>query len=57
MGDPGRLAYIMNRIEDGRTVYNSDRQYVQKRFRQLRRDLFGDPMESPESSPNVGVRY
>ena len=41
----------MKRIEDGRTVYNRDRQYVQKRFRQLRKDLFGGPEEPPEVIP------
>ena len=27
MGDPRRLAHIMKRIKDGRTVYNIDEQY------------------------------
>ena len=54
MGDPRRLAYIMERIESDRPVYNSDEQYVREKFRQMRKELFSEsevPEPVPESVP------
>ena len=48
IGDQGRLAYIMERIENGRTIYNSDEQYVRQKFRQLREEITSEPGDEPE---------
>ena len=48
MGDLGRLAYVMERIESGRTVYNSDEQYVREKFRQLREDITRESADAPQ---------
>ena len=50
MGDLGSLAYVMERIESGRTVYNSDENYVREKFRQLRQDITRES-EDPPSTP------
>ena len=48
MGDPGRLAYIRGRLEDGRTIYNSDEQYIREKFRQLREDITRESADAPQ---------
>ena len=48
MGDQGRLAYIMKRIEDGRSIYNSDEQYVRYKFGQLRMEITSESKEESE---------
>ena len=56
MGDPGRLAYIMKRIEDGRSIYNSDEQYVRYKFNYLRGKITSeskDEFEQPDISKNI----
>ena len=47
VGDSRRLAYILERIENGRTIYNSDENYVREKFMQLREDLTREPEETP----------
>ena len=47
IGDPRRLAYIMERIDNGRPIYNSDERYVREKFRQLREDLTHEAEETP----------
>ena len=39
IGDQRRLSYIMNRIENNRSIYNSDEQYVREKFKQLREEI------------------
>ena len=56
MGDQGRLAYIMKRIEDGRSIYNSDEQYVRYKFGQLRMEITSeskDESEQPDTSKDT----
>ena len=56
MGDQGRLAYIMKRIEDGRSIYNSDEQYVRYKFGQLRMEITSeskDESEQPDTSKDI----
>ena len=59
MGDPRRLAYIMERIESDRPIYNSDEQYVREKFRQLREEITqkSDDFERidapPPEAPNM----
>ena len=56
MGDPGRLAYIMKRIEDGRSIYNSDEQYVRYKFKHLRGEITSeskDESEQPDMSKDT----
>ena len=56
MGDQNRLAYIMKRIEDGRSIYNSDEQYVRYKFGQLRKEITSeskDESEHPDTSENA----
>ena len=36
MGDTSRLEYISKRLENNRSIYNSDRQYVEREFKKLR---------------------
>ena len=48
IGDQGRLAHIMERIENGRTIYNSDEQYVRQKFRQLREEVTRESEDEPE---------
>lgn len=36
IGDMPRLNYIENRLNDGRTVYNSDKEWVRRKFEELR---------------------
>ena len=36
MGDAGRLNYVAKRLADGRTIYDSDKEYVKKQFSILR---------------------
>ena len=53
MGDQKRLAYIMDRIESGRPIYNSDGQYVRQKFGQLRKEITSeseDESEQPDTS-------
>ena len=53
MGDQKRLAYIMDRIESGRPIYNSDEQYVRQKFGQLRKEITSeseDESEQPDTS-------
>ena len=52
MGNPGRLAYIMKRIEDGRSIYNSDEQYVRYKFKHLRGEITGESKDESEQ-PDV----
>ena len=57
-GDRDRLSYIMERIENGRTIYDSDRQYVEQKFRQLRDSITGRGEETqkpptPADDPDV----
>ena len=56
MGDQGRLAYIMKRIEDGRSIYNSDEQYVRYKFKHLRGEITSeskDESEQPDMSKDI----
>ena len=56
MGNPGRLVYIMKRIEDGRSIYNSDEQYVRYKFKHLRGEITGeskDESEQPDVSKDI----
>ena len=56
MGDQGRLAYIMKRIEDGRSIYNSDEQYVRYKFKHLRGEITSeskDESEQPDMSKDT----
>ena len=65
IGDPKRLAYILTRIKNDRTIYNSDKNYVQERFRHMRDatdrvsetipELFVARKEDPVLSTNVAV--
>ena len=48
IGDPGRLAHIMERIENGRVIYNSDEQYVRQKFKQLREEITRESEDEPE---------
>ena len=48
MGDQKRLAYIMDRIESGRPIYNSDEQYVRQKFGQLRREITRESEDESE---------
>ena len=52
MGDQGRLAYIMKRIEDGRSIYNSDEQYVRYKFKYLRGEITSESKDESEQ-PDV----
>ena len=52
MGDQGRLAYIMKRIEDGRSIYNSDEQYVRYKFKHLRGEITSESKDESEQ-PDV----
>ena len=38
-GDKGRLDYIAKRLASGRTIYDSDNEYVQKQFTRLRAEI------------------
>ena len=51
LGDPKRLAYIIKRIENGRSIYNSDEDYVREKFRQLREELECGSDSNPEQTP------
>ena len=53
MGDPRRLAYIMERIESDRPIYNSDERYVREKFRQLREEIIqkSDDFERIDAPP------
>ena len=63
MGDPRRLAYIMERIESDHPVYNSDERYVREKFRQLREEIIqksddferidAPPPEAPNTTPRT----
>ena len=48
LGDQGRLAYVMDRIEKGRPIYDSDEQYVREKFRQLREEITRESEETPD---------
>lgn len=39
MGDVSRLEYISKRLENNRSIYNSDRQYVERQFKKLRANI------------------
>ena len=53
VGDQNRLSYVMSRIENGRTIYDSDRRYVEQKFRQLRDSITGRDEETQNSSTPV----
>ena len=50
IGDPRRLAYILDRIENSRTIYNSDEHYVREKFRQFREELTCGPDNDPDQT-------
>ena len=55
IGDPGRLAYIMERIQRDLPIYNSDEQYVQKKFMQLREEITHESEDIPDVPPDSMV--
>ena len=42
IGDSTRLDYIAKRIRDNRTIYNSDSEYVKKKFTEMRENITKD---------------
>ena len=53
LGDQRRLAYVVDRIEKNRIIYNSDQEYIESKFKQLRDSITGGHGE--EKQPHVGA--